>query len=203
MPPKYRPIKNKVKAEIPLTSNPPSHPHEFDPQHRAFLKRSLDRSDNEIAAVQTLHRSLFSIKNAIVENYGEGVMLDIGEGLVSISGEDQSLIVPNVDADNAADENANAEMSTSTSFYNDEKFRALAKDYILRLKLRRKLLNRIARRIMRLSHAMDGKIQKVVPPPNPKYGEVRLLPTCDEYKDGFENYKNHLKIVEEDRKSVV
>jgi hypothetical protein len=189
MAPKNRPIKNKNRAEIPLTSNPPSHPHEYDPQHRAFLKRSLDRSDNELAAIQTLHRSLRSLKAAIVEKYGTAALLDIAEGLISISEEDQSLVVPDPDDDDS-------------SFYTDENFQALAKDYLLRLKLRRKLLNRIARRIMRLSQAMDGRFQKVVPPPTPKYGEIRLLSSCEQYQTGLKAFQEDFEMRDEVKKRV-
>ena len=83
MPPKYRPL--KVKKVIPLHENPPAHPHEIQNgtnAHRAFLQRSLDRSDDELAAIQTLHRTLFNARGVIVERYGELALLDIAEGAI-------------------------------------------------------------------------------------------------------------------------
>eukprot|EP00957_Ditylum_brightwellii_P066024 5007711-Ditylum_brightwellii.AAC.1 len=49
----------------------------------------------------------------------------------------------------------------------------LTRDFVLRLKLRKRLLNRLARRLNRISSAMDG--QNVNPPALPKYGDDRLM----------------------------
>ena len=48
----------------------------------------------------------------------------------------------------------------------------LCVDFLLRMKLRRRLLNRLARRLNRVAQAMDG--QDVSPPSPPKYGDLRL-----------------------------
>ena len=44
----------------------------------------------------------------------------------------------------------------------------------LRLKLRRKLLNRPVRRLNRVAHFMEGEVSSVVAPSNPKYGDLRF-----------------------------
>jgi hypothetical protein len=54
----------------------------------------------------------------------------------------------------------------------DEAGQELCVDFLLRMKLRRKLLNRLARRLNRVAHAMDG--EDVSPPGPPKYGDLRL-----------------------------
>lgn len=48
----------------------------------------------------------------------------------------------------------------------------LCVDFLLRMKLRRKLCNRLARRLNRIAHTMDG--QDVTPPPPPRYGDLSL-----------------------------
>lgn len=126
----------------------PSHPQEYYPQHRAFLIRSLGRCDTDLSALVELNRSLHKFKASIVESCGEATLLDIGEGLLKLSF-DQKL-VGNVPAQGEE----------------------LCIGFILRMKLRRKLLNRFARRLNRLSHSMDG--EDVQPPAPPKYGDLRL-----------------------------
>lgn len=178
MPPKFR----SLKKETSVTSNPPSHPHEQSSEHRAFLKRSLDRSDKELAALQTLHRTLRKLKSIIVKKFGESRLLDIGEGLVFLSKETRELVIPpEYDTDNVLNPDVREEFAT------------LAKDFLLRLELRKKLMNRLARRMLRLSHAMDGRIAKVNPPPVPKYGEIRLLSNTKLYEEKLKKFENDLK----------
>jgi hypothetical protein len=122
------------------------------------------------------------LKSVIVKKFGESRLLDIGEGLVFVSKETRELVIPT--------------KSDTDNFDNDserEEFAALAKDFLLRFELRRKLMNRLARRIMRLSHIMDGRIAKFVPPPAPKYGEVRLLSDTKEYEEKLKEFENDLK----------
>jgi hypothetical protein len=127
---------------------PPSHPQEHYPQHRAFLIRSLGRCDTDLAALVELNRSLHKVKASIVESCGEATLLDIGEGLLKLSFDEK--LVGKIPAQGEE----------------------LCIDFMLRMKLRRKLLNRLARRLNRLSHAMDG--EDVQPPAPPKYGDLRL-----------------------------
>ncbi len=82
MPPKLRPI----KKSIALTSNPPQHTFENDPNHRSnFLERSLKKSDKEISALIKLNQSLKSMRDYIVAEYGMNVLLDIGEGYIALN----------------------------------------------------------------------------------------------------------------------
>lgn len=66
----------------------------------------------------------------------------------------------------------------------DSTFSPIVKNFILSLKLRRKLLNRLSRRLLRLSHAMDGKLHKINPPMLPRYG------TNFEHNTNSEEFKN-------------
>eukprot|EP00979_Chaetoceros_neogracilis_P016535 scaffold8417_cov103-Chaetoceros_neogracile.AAC.1 len=53
---------------------------------------------------------------------------------------------------------ANEELSDSMDNDDDDpnsEFAKLAKDFLLRMKLRQNIMNRLARRTMRLSHIMD------------------------------------------------
>jgi hypothetical protein len=110
---------NKKQPKVP-----PSHPQEQHAEHRAFLMRSLDRNDCELAALLELNRSLYAIKNALDELF----LLDLGR------------------------RKWKALQDTNLS----EQQRDLATSFLLRMQLRRKLLNRVVRRTNRLAHAMDG-----------------------------------------------
>ena len=288
MPPKLRPIKKKIE----LTSKPPQHTFENDHNHRSFLSRSLAKSDMELNAIIKLNSSLKDLKEYIVQHFGMNVLLDIGEGIISLSsshddsaagdttagGSDgdntdkdgkkvdneyeeverlvfkekgfplmqkngQNVVTSGnasttpsasdgnevkassspVDGDKDDKDNKLGETGVKTemeeeakdalnttapaldseqrnnnndktdnqpqqqeqkqnqserknqnSYYsklqNDPTFNPIIKNFILRLKLRRKLLNRLARRLLRLNHAMDGKLHKINPPMLPKYG---------------------------------
>ena len=240
MPPKLR----TAKKQIALTSNPPQHTFENDPNHRAFLSRSLSKSDTELSALNKLNTSLKELKEYIIEHFGMDVLLDVGEGYISLSSyqrrndaagdntaEDSEekyerfideivlknspmaapIILPltaKTEPDNEIEEKVEeikthdkdmageeketeitadatdadgqpskdtttASTSSSTDYsklMEDPTFKAVIKNFILRLKLRRKLLNRLSRRLLRLSHAMDGKLNKISPPMLPKFG---------------------------------
>ena len=125
-----------------------SHAPEHYPVYRTFLMRSLDRCDTELAALVELNRSLHVQKSNIIETCGEATLLDIGQGLLQLK------------HDNALEGNVPQEGQD------------LCIDFMLRLKLRRKILNRLTRRLGRLSHAMDG--EEIQPPAPPKYGDLRL-----------------------------
>jgi len=255
MPPKFR----ALKKEVSLTSKPPSHVHEYDPRHRKFLRRSLDRSDKELAALQTLHDTLYNARSLIVERYGMDVLLDVGEGVVALNGEcklnnadkdisgnvrsissgsgkggdkgggkliysahtsaidylsSHSIDIDNTtNVDTTNDDTTNVDTNTNDTTTNDTntttndtttttnddntfifEFESILSDFLLRMELRRKILNRLSRRILRLSHAMDGKhgdfTSKVTPPPNPKYGDVRYMRTHEEYGDEFKLFSD-------------
>lgn len=150
-----------------LTFKPPSLPIENDPRHIALLNRSLFQNDKEIVALEKLHESIRKVKSIILEHFGEEVLLDMvtlpDGGIASIS-EDKK-----------------------------EYHTTLRDEFVSRMKLRRKLLNRLARRLLRISHAMDGNIMGgstlpnvatgkaagvgIFPPALPKYGIDRNLPS--------------------------
>lgn len=129
---------------------PPSHPAERHPEHRQFLIRSLSRNDADLAALADLNRSLHSVKNAIVKVCGEVTLLDLGLGKITLGPESDSLEGESL----------------------PEEGQELCVDFLLRMRLRRKLLNRLARRLNRLAAAMDGN--DIAPPGPPRYGELRL-----------------------------
>jgi len=134
----------------PMLKENASHAQEHYPVYRAFLMRSLDRCDTELAALVELNRSLHTVKSSIVEMCGEATLLDMGEGLLKLAQDGSDNLEGNI----------------------PEEGEDLCIDFLLRMKLRRKLLNRLSRRLGRLAHAMDG--EDIQPPPPPKYGDLRL-----------------------------
>lgn len=191
MPPKMRPLKKALS----LTDRPPSHPHEMDSKHRYFYTRSLSRSDKELGAIITLNRSLLQLKDLIRKDYGECTLLQIGTGDIYLSksfdetqGGRTVLFTP-LYLEQEAESNA---------FYSkDDRFLAAVKDFMERMLLRQKLLNRVARRLFRLSHAMDGKIQKALPPLLYKYGDKRMLETHEDYKENLKEFTERKQLEKE------
>jgi hypothetical protein len=123
-------------------------PTELDPAHRKFLASSLDRNDTELAAIEKLHGQLRELRALLVERYGELSLFPM-ESTTSCTSKTSSL----------------------SDAGNEEKERLLL-SFRLRLKLRRKLLNRLARRLNRVAHFLDGDVSSLLPPPNPKYGDT-------------------------------
>lgn len=76
------------------------------------------------------------------------------------------------------------------------------RQFLLRLKLRRKLLNRLSRRLLRLSHGMDGKINKISPPPPPKYGNSRLIKHEAKEIKSMREELNKREVLEEKRRDL-
>ena len=105
-----------MKSEVAITHKPPSHAAENNADHRAFLKRSLERSDKELAVLQTLNRQLQKQRNAIVENYGESSLLDIGEGLVYIDEATGELITPSKNDNGLGDKQAQFAVAATLGF---------------------------------------------------------------------------------------
>lgn len=124
--------------------------------HRAFLIRSLERNDVDMAALMELNHSLESVKVAILRTCagGELTLLNLGEGRLTLDPEGETL------------------QKSDDDVQLPEEGQELCVDFLLRMKLRRKLLNRLARRLNRVAHAMDGA--DVEPPGPPKYGDLRL-----------------------------
>ena len=158
-----------------------ANPLESQPEHRAFLIRSLDRCDVEFVALLKLNRSLHKAKEAIIETCGEGTLLDLGEGLIKLAPHEDDLVGLRI-PDNGQN---------------------LCVDFLLRMKLRRRLLNRVTRRLNRLAQAMDG--QDVSPPPPPKYGDLRLHidpAQVQEYATHWEKQEAAKKRIAESREKV-
>eukprot|EP00579_Thalassiosira_antarctica_P012080 CAMPEP_0201908462 /NCGR_PEP_ID=MMETSP0903-20130614/574_1 /ASSEMBLY_ACC=CAM_ASM_000552 /TAXON_ID=420261 /ORGANISM="Thalassiosira antarctica, Strain CCMP982" /LENGTH=220 /DNA_ID=CAMNT_0048442813 /DNA_START=14 /DNA_END=673 /DNA_ORIENTATION=+ len=174
---------------------------EFDPAFPANLKRSLSRNDVELAALSKLHVALRTLKKAIVEEFGEErllqCVLDEGKRLpvgVRNSGGGGSVVSENNGAKKNNEQGAitvtasSAEQAESedesSNNDNDEsiiekteqdtkqkRLEQLTTAFLLRMKLRRRLLNRLARRLHRVSHVMDGGSNISAPLP-PLYGDV-------------------------------
>ncbi len=157
--------KKKVELLSNLTNNPPNHSSEFVSSHVQFLQRSLDRCDVDIAAIQKLHTRLSIYKNKLLHhpfntsnnnnnNNDEDVLLDYILHKSSVA-------------------SSNKEEETNEM---EKEWYDMADLFVQHLKLRRRLCNRLARRLNRLSHAMDGQTTTtILPPPPPKYGDSRPL----------------------------
>mmetsp|Transcript_33079 Transcript_33079/g.69454 ORF Transcript_33079/g.69454 Transcript_33079/m.69454 type:complete len:1360 (-) Transcript_33079:38-4117(-) len=171
----------------------------FDPAHPDNLKRSLGRNDVELAALTKLHVALRTLKEAIVNEFGEDTLLrcvieekdklpvgaisDIenGEknGKIKKTSEDGAPTTEQIKLDssddglNNSDENDAKSIGNSTTPKSDKNKRLeqLTTAFLLRMKLRRRLLNRLARRLHRVAHIMDGGSNISAPLP-PLYGDV-------------------------------
>lgn len=158
--------------------------------HLAFLQRSLDRNDTDLAAVIELNRSLHLIKEQIILHCSELTLLDLGEGILRLSPDGRETLVKfrkpasetvkittdpsdmNLPEETKTD-NAVCEESLFEPYTFDQRFKEdLCIDFLLRMKLRRRLLSRLIRRLMRVATAMDGN--DVSPPIPPRYGDLRL-----------------------------
>jgi hypothetical protein len=161
---------------------PPNHPSENYREHRSFLIRSLGRNDVDLAALLKLNASLYEAKEKILQSCGELVLLDLGCGRLKLIN-DELHEETNINSDGAITpvesyENgiAKTEFETaqvSTQHHLTPAQKGVCVDFLLRMKLRRKLCNRLVRRLTRIATAMDGK--DVSPPPPPRYGDLRLL----------------------------
>lgn len=141
--------KNKASGE---------NPQENVLAHRNFLARAMERNDTEIMALNELNKSLHKAKGAVVESCGEIVLLDLGSGRLTLLNDEL------IEDKSEEEEEESHHLSPAQ--------KKLCVDFLLRMKLRRKLLNRLARRLNRIAHAMDG--QDVTPPPPPRYGDLSL-----------------------------
>jgi len=155
----------------PTDGPSPSHPQENFVEHRNFLIRSLQRNDVDIAALVELNRSLKAAKATILESCGESILLDLGIGRLTLVNDELH--------EDTKSSNSNSKTKDKDDNSNDSPThhltpvqKATCVDFLLRMKLRRKLCNRLARRLNRVAQAMDG--EDVAPPPPPRYGELRL-----------------------------
>eukprot|EP00934_Nitzschia_sp_Nitz4_P009454 Nitzschia sp. Nitz4//scaffold39_size137210//19237//22361//NITZ4_003186-RA/size137210-augustus-gene-0.178-mRNA-1//1//CDS//3329550344//9444//frame0 len=138
-----------------------SHPLEKDPAQRRFLARSLGRNDKELAALSKLNASLHKAREQIIQSCGELVLLDLGAGRFTLIN-DELHETKSEDKDRPDVENYSLTPAQ----------RDLCIDFILRMKLRRRLSNRLVRRLNRVAQAMDGV--DIHPPNPPRYGDLRL-----------------------------
>jgi len=179
---------NKAAAEaaatkkIPVDQQPPNHPQENFPSHVTFLARSLRRNDVDMAALMDLNRSLKLVKANLIQHCGEELLLDIGEGLVQLTPDQQNVMVSPallLESSGSSGESKlqrreqHAALSKKLdSVLDTTAKRKLCVDFLLRMILRRRLLNRLSRRLLRVAHAMDG--EDVTAPMPPKYGDLRF-----------------------------
>ena len=94
-------------------------------------------------------------------------MLDLGQGRLTLVNDELHMKTDSADENNSSDEQQHDLDFPLTPIQ-----KQLCVDFLWRMKLRRKLSNRLARRLGRLAHAMDG--EDVAPPAPPKYGDLRL-----------------------------
>ena len=155
---------------------PPSHPSESYREHRKFLIRSLERNDVDMNAIVELNKSLLQAKKNILENCGELILLDLGSGRLKLINDelheeikaatDGETILVKIGRTSDTETEAANQRDLTPSQIKD------CVDFLLRMKLRRKLSSRLIRRLTRLAHVMDGK--DIYPPSTPKYGDLRL-----------------------------
>ena len=130
--------------------------------------RSLERNDVDMNALIELNKSLHEAKETIVKSCGELVLLDLGCGRLKLINDELHQEKKEDSGETAWVKTASPEADSSLT---PEQIEACV-DFLLRMKLRRKLSTRLVRRLTRLSHVMDGK--DVYPPSAPKYGDLRL-----------------------------
>lgn len=160
------------------TGPPPSHPFETYREHRKFLIRSLERNDVEMDALIEVNKSLRRAKDTILESCGELTLLDLGSGRLKLINDE--LHEETTDGETTGGVKSRTPTTTDAAEPPADKNqhrltpaqKEICVDFLLRMKLRRKLSNRLLRRLNRLAHAMDGK--DVNPPSVPKYGDMRL-----------------------------
>jgi len=140
----------------------PIPPNESHPAHPNNLHRSLSRNDVEISALSKLNTALRTLRTEIVQEYGDETLIEIATNTT-------------IEDDHSGKE---------------ERLQQLATAFTQRMKLRRRLLNRLARRLYRVAYIMDGG--DASPPLPPLYGDeiVRFK------KEEIEN--NDARLVEED-----
>lgn len=163
----------------------------FTPDMKAFLLRSLNRNDVDLGALLQLNRTLHQTRESILAcPNGELILLDLGEGKLKLKEEDTMndvLIVNEEESDETRKEKSTEGDTDAKDADKENKkekdfvwktqlppppIQKLCVDFLLRMKLRRSLMNRLFRRLFRVAHALDGS--DIHPPPTPRYGDLRL-----------------------------
>ncbi|KAG7355859.1 hypothetical protein IV203_000545 [Nitzschia inconspicua] len=167
------PRKPKNTKETDPSAN---HPSENYREHRLFLIRSLERNDMDMAALLKLNASLHEAKTKLLQSCGELVLLDLGCGRLKLINDELHEETNNPQEEATKEDRAAAEdlqqATVTTQHHLTPAQKKVCVDFLLRMKLRRKLCNRLIRRLNRVASAMDGK--DVSPPPPPRYGDLRL-----------------------------
>ncbi len=151
---------------------PPSHPAETSREHRKFLIRSLERNDIDMNALTELNKSLHKSREKILESCGELVLLDLGSGSLKLIDDELHEESKNADGETTWVKSGASDSETASKRTLTPSQIETCVDFLLRMKLRRKLSTRLIRRLTRLAHIMDGK--DAYPPSAPKYGDLRL-----------------------------
>ena len=157
------------------------------PETLWFVRRSLQRNDVELAAVDQLNASLASLKTQLLEQPGGAkIMLQLGNGELCLAAPDITCPPKQMPAPEAnpawptLQDNAAAQALPNDS--DRDKIKQQCVDFLERRLLRRRLLNRLFRRLLRVATVLDaaeGKRSATLddpskPPPTPRYGEDRL-----------------------------
>jgi len=157
--------KSKLSSKKGVSNGPPpSYPSENYKEHRKFLIRSLERNDVDVSALIKLNKSLHKAKEKIIQVCGELVLLDLGSGHLKLINDG---LHEEMETTDTVKETRKSHRHHLTPFQKE-----VCVDFLLRMKLRRKLSNRLIRRINRVARAMDG--QDISPPSPPKYGDLGL-----------------------------
>jgi len=130
-----------------------------------------------MSALIDLNKSLHNAKANILLSCGELVLLDLGSGRLKLINDELHEETGETVAVGATAKVTATDTETATTPAEHQHHLTPAQkeacvDFLLRMKLRRKLSNRLIRRLNRVAHAMDGK--DVSPPAPPKYGDLRL-----------------------------
>jgi hypothetical protein len=139
---------------------------DYDPANPTNIRRSLNRNDVELAALSKLHKLMSVLKETIVNEFGDAAFVTA----ISSGGSSTAPTIPNTN------------MNKSNEGQSKSKFDQLVHTFTLHSTLRRKLLNRLARRLHRISHAMDTFVSSSHSAPStplaihaplpPSYGDI-------------------------------
>ena len=124
---------------------------EYDPANPTNIRRSLYRNDVELAALSKLHKSMSALKATIVKEYGDAAFVTAISSRSSAAAATTTIHDKNDSNGARNDEEGRLPTTTTTT----SKFDRLIRAFAVRTALRRRLLNRLARRLHRVSHAMD------------------------------------------------
>ena len=167
-------VGSKARSARSSRNSSPAPSSEYDPAFPPNIKRSLTKNDTELAALSKLHVALRTLKETIVNEYGDDVLVECvlnekkllsgGGGDGGGNGGDNGM---KNDTNNEDDEEGTPEEMNDKQ----KRLKKLSTAFLLRMKLRRRLLNRLARRLHRVAHILDGGPSISAPLP-PQYGDV-------------------------------